>query len=92
MRNFIAVLVLTLLLAISACATGLKRRGQLSSQEVEDYMQRGLIASIFIGHKANFIRLDNGKKFTATLPDLEIIAAYVEHRKAIGKPIAYQME
>ena len=92
MRKFLAILAITLLLATSACSTGLKRRGDLSPQEVQQYMQQGVIAGIFIGHKVNSITLDNGKTFTATLPDTKVIASYVEQRRAVGKRIDIQME
>ena len=92
MQKTPATLALISLLALSACATGLKRPGQLSAEEVERYMQQDMVAGIFIGHKVNSIRLDNGKVFTGTLPSLEVIGAYVEHRRTTGKPISYQME
>lgn len=92
MRKILAIFSLIISLAISACSTGLKRPGQLSSQEVERYMQQGVVAGIFVGHKVNSVQLESGEVFTATLPEVEIIATYVEHREANGKPVDYEME
>ena len=79
-------------LALSACATGSKISGHLSAQEVETFMQRGVIAKIFAGHRVTTIRLDEGELFTVELPSLDKIEAYMKYRESIGKPVDYQME
>lgn len=82
----------TALLALSACATGPKISGHLSAQEVEEFMQRGVLAEIFAGHDMIVVTMDNGERYTARLPSLEKIQAYMEYRENLGKPVDYEME
>ena len=55
-------------------------------------MDRNAISEIFAGHTAITVRLDTGESYTAVLPPIEKVRAYLEHREAIGQPVDYQME
>ena len=92
MKQFRKVLFLIGLLTLSACASSPKISGHLSSQEVEEFMQRGVLAKIFAGHEKIVVTMDNGEMYTARLPSLEKIQAYAAYRDKIDKPVDYQME
>jgi hypothetical protein len=92
MKQFRKVLLTTALFALSACATGPKISGHLSAQQVEEFMARGVLAGVFAGHDRIVVTMDNGEVYTAGLPDIEKLEAYVNLRKSTGKPFDYAME
>ncbi|WP_139381597.1 hypothetical protein [Pseudoxanthomonas indica] len=80
------------MIALAACASGPGIRGHLSAQQVEEFMERGLVARIFAGHDRIVVTMDSGDMYTARLPDMDKLATYARHRESIGKPIIYEME
>ena len=80
------------LIALAACASGPGIRGHLSAQQVEEFMERGLVARIFAGHDRIVVTMDSGDMYTARLPDMDKLATYAKHRESIGKPLIYEME
>jgi len=92
MKEFRNVLLGVALLALAACATGPRIRGHLSAQQVEEFMERGVLAEIFAGHDRIVITMDNGDMYTARLPEIEKMATYVKYRESIGKPVIQEME
>jgi hypothetical protein len=55
-------------------------------------MARGVLAGVFAGHDRIVVTMDNGEVYTAGLPDIEKLEAYVNLRKSTGKPFDYAME
>ena len=92
MKQSRKVLLGVALLVLSACATGPKIRGHLSAQQVEEFMDQGVLAEIFAGHDRIVITMDNGDIYTARLPEIEKLEAYAIFRKSIGKPVDYEIE
>jgi len=92
MKQLRQVLLATVMFALSACASGQKISGHLSPQQVEEFMERGVLAGIFAGHDRIVVTMDNGEMYTARLPDIEKIEAYARFRSSIGKPVDYSIE
>ncbi len=92
MKRFRKVLLGVVLIALAACATGPRIKGHLSAEQVEDFMERGVLAEIFAGHDRIVITMDNGDMYAARLPEMEKLAKYAKYRESIGKPVIYEME
>lgn len=80
------------LIALAACASGPSIRGHLSAQQVEQFMERGVVAEIFAGHHGIVVTMDSGDMYTARLPEMDKLEAYAKHRESIGKPLIYEIE
>ena len=92
MKQFRKVLLGAVLIALAACATGPRVRGHLSAQQVEKFMERGVLAQIFAGHRRIVVTMDNGDMYVARLPEMEKLEAYLNYRESIGKPVIQEME
>lgn len=92
MKKLRKILLGVALIALAACASSPSIRGHLSPQQVEGFMERGVVAEIFAGHDRIVVTMDNGDMYTARLPEMDKLQAYAEHRESIGKPLVYEME
>ena len=92
MKHFRKVLLGFALVALAACVIGPTIRGHLSAHQVQEFMDRGVLAEIFAGHKRIVVTMDNGDMYTARLPDMEKLETYAKYRASIGKPVLYEIE
>ncbi len=92
METLRKVFLVFVLIALVACASGQSIRGHLSAQQVEEFMERGVVAKIFAGHDRIVVTMDNGDMYAARLPEMDKLQSYAKHRESIGKPLIYEIE